>query len=174
MEAHRWSVLPRKPQCHIDPALTSLSYTQVEQDAQAVLKLGPGTDVKSAFQVIPIHPDDRPLLGILAALPFGLYSAPRLFNILVDALKWIAKRLGIEFLWHYLDNFITRHGGVCLFLRDRESWTAQHMSSFLGTSQTTGREVLTNPLHSIWVERKTRCTQKELQSLVVTYSIQPQ
>ena len=104
----------------IDPAFTSLSYTRIEQVAQAVLDLGPGTqlakiDVKSAFRVIPVHPDDRPLLGMLwedqlyvdTALPFGLCSAPKLFNTLADALEWIAKHMGIDFLWHYLDDFIT-------------------------------------------------------------------
>ena len=104
----------------IDPALCSLSYTRVEQVAQAVLELGPGAqlakiDVKSAYRVIPVHPDDRPLLGMSwenhvyvdAALPFGLRSAPKLFNAVADALEWIAKHLGIEFLWHYLDDFVT-------------------------------------------------------------------
>ena len=42
-----------------------------------------------------------------AALPFDLRSAPKLFNALADALEWIAKHLGVEFLWHYLDDFIT-------------------------------------------------------------------
>ena len=107
----------------IDPSLCSLSYTRVEQVAQAVLELGPGTqlakiDIKSTYRIIPVHPDDRPLLGMLwedqlyvdAALPFGLRSAPKLFNAVADVLEWIAKHLGIEFLWHYLDDFITiRH-----------------------------------------------------------------
>ena len=34
-----------------------------------------------------------------AALPFDLRSAPKLFNALADALEWIAKHLGVEFLW---------------------------------------------------------------------------
>jgi hypothetical protein len=53
----------------IDTTLSSLSYTRVEQVAQAVLELGPGTqlakiDVKSANRIIPVHPDDWPLLGM--------------------------------------------------------------------------------------------------------------
>ena len=31
---------------------------------------------------------------------------PKLFNAVVDALEWIAKLMGIKFLWHYLDDFI--------------------------------------------------------------------
>jgi hypothetical protein len=45
-------------------------------------------DIKSAYRIIPVHPDKRPLLGMLwedqfnvdAAWPFGLRSAPKLFN----------------------------------------------------------------------------------------------
>jgi hypothetical protein len=52
-------------------------------------------DIKSTFCVIPVHPDDRPLLGVLredqvyidTTLPFGLCSAPKLFNALADALE---------------------------------------------------------------------------------------
>jgi hypothetical protein len=42
-----------------------------------------------------------------AALSFGLRSAPKLFNTVADALEWIAKHLGTEFLWHFLDYSIT-------------------------------------------------------------------
>ena len=41
------------------------------------------------------------------ALPFGLRLAPRLFNALADAVEWCSKHAGTEFLWHYLDDFIT-------------------------------------------------------------------
>ena len=44
-------------------------------------------DVKEAYGMIPIHPQDQPLLGIIwedsvyidKTLPFGLYSAPKIF-----------------------------------------------------------------------------------------------
>ena len=41
------------------------------------------------------------------ALPFGLRSAPKLFNAVADTVEWCAKDAGAEFLWHYLDDFIT-------------------------------------------------------------------
>ena len=104
----------------IDPALCSLKYTRVEQVAEKVFELGPGAqlakiDVKSAYRIVPVHPDDRPLLGMLwqdrlyidASLPFGLRSTPKLFNAIADALEWIARHQGVELLWHYLDDFIT-------------------------------------------------------------------
>ena len=39
-----------------------------------------------------------------AALPFGLRSA---LIPLADDLWWIVKECGVQYLWHYLDNFIT-------------------------------------------------------------------
>ena len=39
-------------------------------------------------------------------LPFGLRSAPKIFNVLADALLWIMYRRGIHFGLHYLDDFL--------------------------------------------------------------------
>ena len=72
------------------------------------------TDLKSAFRLIPIHPDDWNFLGIYwqtkfyvdLYLPFGLRSAPFLFNLLSDALEWIIKnKYGIKHVIHILDDF---------------------------------------------------------------------
>ena len=38
-------------------------------------------------------------------LPFGLRSAPRLFNILADLAAWVMRQQGISCLMHYLDDF---------------------------------------------------------------------
>ena len=62
-----------------------------------------------------MHPADRHLLGMKwngevyldCCLPFGLRSAPRLFNILADLLEWIIKQQGVSFCLHYLDDFLT-------------------------------------------------------------------
>jgi len=40
-------------------------------------------------------------------IPFGLRSAPKLFNILADLLAWIAKQAGVSYLIHYLDDYLT-------------------------------------------------------------------
>jgi len=40
------------------------------------------------------------------ALPFGLRSAPKIFNALADALEWIVRHRGILEVDHYLDDFI--------------------------------------------------------------------
>ena len=52
-------------------------------------------DVESAYSVVPVHLDDRPLLGMRwkdklytdLMLPFGLRSAHKIFNSIADALE---------------------------------------------------------------------------------------
>ena len=39
-------------------------------------------------------------------LPFGLRSAPKIFTALMDGLEWVLRQRGIEWIWHYLDDFI--------------------------------------------------------------------
>ena len=72
-------------------------------------------NIKSAFRLLPVHPADRHLLGmnwknniyIDHCIPFGLRSAPKLFNILADLLSWIAQNAGVSYLIHYLDDYLT-------------------------------------------------------------------
>ena len=40
-------------------------------------------------------------------IPFGLHSAPKLFNLPADILEWIAQQQGVLFIIHYLDDFLT-------------------------------------------------------------------
>ena len=97
----------------------SLSYVTVDEIASQALNLGRGTlmakaDIKSAYHLVPVHPDDRPLLAIRwrdaifidTMLPFGLRSAPKIFNALADALEWVLRSAGIQHVFHYLDDFI--------------------------------------------------------------------
>ncbi len=39
-------------------------------------------------------------------LPFGLRSAPKIFNALADGLEWCVKEEGVQHVLHYLDDFI--------------------------------------------------------------------
>ena len=104
---------------HIPKDPYSLQYVRVD-DAISILKsLGPAaymakTDLKSAFRIMPIHPDDWNLLGIYwqsryyvdLYLPFGLRSSPFLFNQISDALEWILKNnYGLGHVIHILDDF---------------------------------------------------------------------
>ena len=71
-------------------------------------------DIESAHRQIPVHPDDRPLLGVRwkgvvyldRALLFGLRLAPKIFLAVADALLWIMYRRGITSGIHYLDDFL--------------------------------------------------------------------
>lgn len=109
----------------IQKELCSLQYVKVDEVVEAILTLGRGTelakiDIKSAYRIVPVHPEDRPLLGMRwqgkiyvdATLPFGLRSAPKIFNALADAAQWIIQEMGARYLWHYLDDFITI-GAAC-------------------------------------------------------------
>ena len=107
----------------ITKELCSLTYTSVDDVVACVLKAGKGAllakmDIKQAYRNIPVHPDDRPLLGMKwqgrvfvdKTLPFGLRSAPLIFSAVADALQWIMQRRGIKDLFHYIDDFITVGG----------------------------------------------------------------
>lgn len=98
----------------------SLKYLKIEEIAQALLQSGPGTamakiDIQSAYRIIPVAPAERYLLGMSwkgaiyvdTVLPFGLRSAPIIFNSVADALLWILRFHGIRTIFHYLDDFFT-------------------------------------------------------------------
>ena len=96
-----------------------MAYISVDNIAECVLALGRDallakSDVKQAYRQIPVHPDDRVLLGMAwrgqyfvdATLPFGLHSAPLIFSAVADALEWVVRRAGVQFIFHYIDDFI--------------------------------------------------------------------
>lgn len=97
----------------------SLQYVTIDNAIHLLLSLGKGafmskTDIQSAFRIIPVHPDDWELLGMHwkglyffdTVLPFGLRSAPFLFNMVSDGLEWIIRnRLNIRGVLHILDDF---------------------------------------------------------------------
>ena len=104
----------------IPALLCSLTYVIIDDAILSILKSGRNTmlakiDIKSAFQLLPVHPSDRYLLGmkwreqicIDHCTPLGLRSAPKLFNILADLLAWIAEDIGVSYLIHFLDDYLT-------------------------------------------------------------------
>ena len=73
-------------------------------------------DVEAAYRNIAVHPSDRFLLGMKwrnlyyvdLALPFGLRSAPFIFNSVAELVEWILLNShNVSDLLHYLDDFIT-------------------------------------------------------------------
>ena len=81
-----------------------------------VVQLGQNTllskiDVEHEYRNIPIHPQDRDLLGmsfdiIDLELPFRLHSALTIFSAAADAVEWMGLQAGISNLLHYLDDFL--------------------------------------------------------------------
>ena len=72
-------------------------------------------DIKQAYCMVPVHPEDRHLLGVQwqghvlldKVLPFGLCSAPIIVTAVADTLQWIMEKEGVSPVFHYLDDFIT-------------------------------------------------------------------
>ena len=97
----------------------SLHYSSVDDAVRILLALGPGAqmakvDLKSAFRMVPVHPADWHLMGMRwrdryyvdTCLPFGLHSAPFLFNEVATAIEWImVHNHSIRHLIHYLDDY---------------------------------------------------------------------
>lgn len=88
-------------------------------------------DIKSAYHLVSVHPDDRVFLGMKwkdkvlvdGMLPFGLRSAPKIFTAVADALEWCLIQRGIKHIFHYLNDYImvhrySRFRFVCFVLGD--------------------------------------------------------
>ena len=110
----------------IDPEAYTLNYCSVDDAFAIVTALGKGSlmakiDLQNAFRLIPVRPEDWNLLGIHwrnqfyidTCLPFGLRSAPFLFNQLAGAIHWsLQHNHGVRHVLHYLDDFFTA-GSPC-------------------------------------------------------------
>lgn len=104
----------------ISPEDATLQYTAVTEIFELIRRAGRGAymikkDLKDAFRMIPVAPHHRYLLGFTwqgkqyheNCLPFGLRTAPFLFNLFVEGLHWILQSyLRWQYLAHYLDDFI--------------------------------------------------------------------
>lgn len=104
----------------IPPAYGAVEYTTVDEAFQAILTQGRHAilvkrDLTDAFRHIPIAESDLWLLGFFCDgsywidcfLPFGLRTAPFLFDLFAKGLHWILIAI---FSWalilHYLDDFL--------------------------------------------------------------------
>jgi hypothetical protein len=106
---------------HIPAEWAALEYSTVDQAIALVAAQGPGAtlikrDLQDAFRHIPIAPQDVWLLGFCwegsywvdCFLPFGLRTAPYIFDLFAKALHWILdSQASPEFeTIHYLDDFL--------------------------------------------------------------------
>ena len=156
--------------------------------------------VEASYRQIPVHPQDRPLQALKwegrfyvdPRLPFGLRSAPKIFNAVADALEWVLTQAGIPCIRHYLDDFIIvslpaspqcqqcldildrvcRALGVQIAVHKREGPTTCII--FLGIEVDTVAGELRLPVEKMqrlqatleeWGDRRA-CTRKELESLI--------
>ena len=98
----------------------SVHYSSFDDAVDLVRSLGHGClmskiDIKHAFRLCPVCPQDYRLLGMCwqgryyvdTRLPFGGRTSPFIFNSFADALAWIIIFLcGIPSIVHYLDDFL--------------------------------------------------------------------
>ena len=104
----------------ISSDICSMSYASVDHAAQIISQLGQDAlmakiDIAHAYRNVPVHPEDRYLLGmqwdcsvyIDSVLSFGLRSAPKIFSSLSDTLEWIFRHNQVQHILHYLDDFFT-------------------------------------------------------------------
>ena len=105
-----------------------MHYIRLDQIINMIAKQGAGAlmakfDVEAAYGNIAAHPDDRYLLGMKwrgqfyvdLALPFGLRSAPYIFNLVADLVEWIIwNKYNVADLMHYLDDFLMAGPGGSL------------------------------------------------------------
>lgn len=105
----------------IDKDDFSLQYITIDKAISAIQRFGSDcfmtkTDIESAFRpFFLVHPHDWEFLGMFwsgsyhfdKVLPFGLRSAPFIFNQLSDAIEWILQNnCAISFVCHILDDFL--------------------------------------------------------------------
>lgn len=100
--------------------LSSVNYGTIGQAIKFIKMLGRGcflskTDVKSAFRLIPIRPDEYHLLGFKwqgmfyfdACLPMGCSTSCAIFEEFSTSLEWMAiNSLKITAMVHILDDFL--------------------------------------------------------------------
>lgn len=105
---------------HIPDHYATITYPTLAVILDMVLKGGRGCyivkkDIKEAFRIVPVSPQDHWLLGftwlgthyVETCLPFGLCTAPVLFNLFAEAIEWMLKNLlSWHLITHYLDDFI--------------------------------------------------------------------
>ena len=97
----------------------AINYEPLDTAIQLVAQTGKGAvmlkrDLKSAFRHVPVSPLDYWLLifewngkyYVDMFLPFGLRTAPRLFNLFAEALHWVFEFLYKWKVTHYLDDFL--------------------------------------------------------------------
>lgn len=118
----------------ISPDAARVAYTSFDRVIESIVRLGRGAllakaDVKSAFRLLPIHPDDYQLLGFKfegsyyfdMAQPFGARSSCATWERLAKLINWsiLQGSNSDATAHHYLDDYIfVGRGAGCQSLLD--------------------------------------------------------
>ena len=102
----------------IEDEFATVSYASFKEAIKMIIECGKGaymckTDIKSAFRLLPLHPDLYHISLIKCAdqfyvdrcLAMGTRSSCNLFEKVSCALQFIAQKKGIQFITHLLDDF---------------------------------------------------------------------
>lgn len=119
----------------IDESSKSVKYASVAKAIHLIMKLPKGavtrkSDIKSAFKIIPIHPDDHHKLGLFifgkyyydVTLPMGAASACQIFEAFSTALEAIHCFDSEELTLHYLDDFFFITLNTCLAMQNKAAF----------------------------------------------------
>lgn len=105
----------------IPDSASAIQYVSIDNIFDLIRTSGRGCyiikrDIRDAFRNIPVAPADRPLLAFSwgnktymeCCLPFGLTTAPFIFNLFAEGLNWLLTAyLPLASIVHYLDDFIS-------------------------------------------------------------------
>ena len=97
----------------------SVQYMKVDDIIADIMQLGRGSllakfFVQNAYCIVPVHTEDRQLLGMKwcgafyvdMVLPFSIMSAPYISTGIADFVEWVAKRnYDVTFPMYFLDDF---------------------------------------------------------------------
>ena len=122
----------------IDPEDFKCKYSKFDDAVDLVRQIGPHAamgkiDIKHAFRICPVNPDQWPLLCycwdnlfyVDTRLPFGSRSSPFIFNTFATVLAWIGINVAhIAFLTHYLDDFFFTNSSPTMCKKDMEEFLA--------------------------------------------------
>ncbi len=134
-------------------------YVHFDVATALVRKMGKGcllskVDIKHAFRLLPVRPQDWPLLVYFwegkyyvdLKLPFGARSSPSIFTDFADLLCWIfSNNFGLVII-HYADDYLL-FTGDCLFLAEENLDRLLEIFSYLDVPVATDK--LVGPTTSI-------------------------
>ena len=117
VEADHRSFISPRPKCKLwDSPTSSLTYIRVDEVANKAAQMGKGgarVNISEAYRMVPVHSDDKRLLGInwngqvaILTLHSHLVYAV-IFTALADGLQWVLQQWGVSYVTNCLDDFIT-------------------------------------------------------------------